>query len=150
MSYSTYAEHVHSANAECYAILCETFVTVMGKFLRFARLHGYKPVAQKQQPLTRHYNSWLKLQKQIRPKWQALLTSWRSVLSTVSCFLGPGLTKSVSMWREKQAKSNESWLRSGLSQTGSIPSFHLGGGRLGSNQSTLPGATFTAGLRRRS
>jgi len=31
------------------------------------------------------------------------------------------------MWREKQAKSNESWLRSGLSQTGSIPSFHLGG-----------------------
>ena len=52
MSYSTYAEHVHSANAECYAILCETFVTVMGKFLRFARLRGYSPVAQKQQPLT--------------------------------------------------------------------------------------------------
>ena len=62
MFYSTYAEHVHSANAECYAILCETFVTVMGKFSRFARLHGYSPVAQKQQPLTRHYNSWLKLQ----------------------------------------------------------------------------------------
>ena len=54
MYYSTYAEHVHSANAECYAILCETLVTVMGEFFRFARLHGYSPAAQKQQPPTRH------------------------------------------------------------------------------------------------
>ena len=90
MSYSTYAEHVHSANAECYAILCETFVTVMGKFLRFARLHGYSPVAEKQQPLTRHYNSWLKLHSKFAQNGKLYLPPGEACFQQSPAFLGPG------------------------------------------------------------
>ena len=90
MSYSTYAEHVHSANAECYAILCETFVTVMGKFLRFARLHGYSLVARKQQPLTRHYNSWLKFPRKFAKNGKLYLPPGEACFQQSPAFLGPG------------------------------------------------------------